>query len=56
MGERQQSIRNLEQQAKGVEDCIKETANDKYRISLRDTLDLYNYVDQLRKKAKELKE
>jgi hypothetical protein len=56
MGDREQSIHNLEQQAKGVEDCIKETANDKYRISLRDTLDLYNYVDQLRKKAKELKE
>jgi hypothetical protein len=46
---------NLEQQAKGVEDCIKETANDKYRISLRDTLDLYNYANELRSQAKLLK-
>jgi hypothetical protein len=46
---------NLEQRVKGVEDCVKETANNKYRLPLRDTLDLYNYANELRSQAKLLK-
>ena len=47
---------NLEQQAKGVEDSIRETANSKFRMGIRGTGDLYNYATELLKQSEALKE
>ena len=54
--EKEQPIRDLKQQAKGVEDAIKETVSDLYRLPLRDVGDLYHYATVLRDQAKALKE
>jgi len=54
--EKERDIRDLEQQAKGVEDAIKETVSDLYRLPLRDVGDLYHYATVLRDQAKTLKE
>lgn len=44
----------LEQQAKGVEDAVKATASDKYRLPLRDACELLDYANQLRQQANKL--
>ena len=45
---------NLEQQVKGIEDAVKATASDKYRLPLRDACELLDYANQLRQQAREL--
>lgn len=47
-----QASRDLEQQAKGVEDSIKATVSGKYRLALREVCELYNYAFELRNQAK----